>query len=121
MAAADVHVALRAPTMGETSASVVRSLSLGKPLVVSDVGWFSELPDDVAFKVPVGDREVDTIAAVLELLAADAGLRAAMGSSARRLAETEHRLGRIADLYAAALAEAAGIPAAAVEEVGVTA
>jgi glycosyltransferase involved in cell wall biosynthesis len=117
MAAADVHVALRAPTMGETSASVVRSLSLGKPLVVSDVGWFSELPDDVAFKVPVGDREVDTIAAVLELLAADASLRAAMGSAARRLAETEHRLGRVADLYAAALAEAAGIPTSAVEEV----
>jgi glycosyltransferase involved in cell wall biosynthesis len=117
MAGADVHVALRAPTMGETSASVVRSLSLGKPLVVSDVGWFSELPDDVAFKVPVGDREAETIAAALGLLAADANLRAAMGSAARRLAETEHRLDRVADLYAAALAEAAGIPTPAVEEV----
>ena len=38
--------------MGETSGSVIRALSLGKPLVVSDVGWFSELPDDVALKVP---------------------------------------------------------------------
>jgi glycosyltransferase involved in cell wall biosynthesis len=108
MAACDIHVALRAPTMGETSASVIRSLSLGKPLVVSDVGWFSELPDDVAFKVPVADREVDTLAAALELLAGDAAALAAMGAAARRLAETEHRLDHVADLYAGALREAAG-------------
>jgi glycosyltransferase involved in cell wall biosynthesis len=107
MAAADVHVALRAPTMGETSASVIRSLSLGKPLVVSDIGWFSELPDEVAFKVPVGGPEVDLLAAALDLLAADPALRVAMGNAARRLAETEHGLDRVADLYAAALTEAA--------------
>jgi glycosyltransferase involved in cell wall biosynthesis len=107
MAAADVHVALRAPTMGETSASVIRSLSLGKPLVVTDIGWFSELPDDVAFKVPVDGREVEVLAAALELLAADEGLRSAMGRAALRLAETEHRLERVAGLYADALRKAA--------------
>ena len=32
-------------------ATAIRALSLGKPLVVSDVGWFSELPDEVALKV----------------------------------------------------------------------
>ena len=52
MAGSDVVVNLRHPTMGETSGSVVRGLSLGKPLVVSDVGWFSELPDDVALEDP---------------------------------------------------------------------
>ena len=56
MAAADVHVNLRSPTMGETSGTAIRALSLGEPLIVSDVGWFSELPDDVALKVPVDDR-----------------------------------------------------------------
>ena len=55
--------------MGETSGTAIRALSLGKPLVVSDVGWFSELPDDVALKVPVDDDEVETLAAALELLA----------------------------------------------------
>ena len=107
MAAADFHVALRAPTMGETSASAIRSLSLAKPLVVSDVGWFSELSADVALKVPPGDREVDVLAAALELLSEDERLRGAMGRAARKLAETEHRLERVADLYAAALEEAA--------------
>jgi len=45
MAACDVLVNLRFPTMGETSGSAIRALSLGRPLIVSDVGWFSELPD----------------------------------------------------------------------------
>ena len=44
MAACDVHVNLRSPTMGETSGTAIRALSLGKPLIVSDVGWFAELP-----------------------------------------------------------------------------
>src|SRR5207253_10927853 len=70
MAACDACVMLRAPTMGETSGSAIRALSLGRPLVVSDLGWFAELPDDVALKVPVDDDEVPALAASLELLAA---------------------------------------------------
>ena len=58
MAACDVLVNLRSPTMGETSGSVIRGLALGKPMLVSDVGWFSELPDGVALKIPVDDYEV---------------------------------------------------------------
>ena len=62
MAACDVLVNLRSPTMGETSGSVIRGLALGKPMLVSDVGWFAELPDGVALKIPVDDYEVPTIA-----------------------------------------------------------
>ena len=108
MAAADIHVCLRAPTMGETSGSALRALSLGKPLVVSDVGWFSELPDEVALKVPVDESEVQTLAVGLALLAGDADARAARGAAALELARTEHAVDRVADLYAAALEQAAG-------------
>jgi glycosyltransferase involved in cell wall biosynthesis len=108
MAACDACVSLRYPTMGETSGSAIRALSLGKPLVVSDVGWFAELPDDAVLKVPVDEHEVETLGAALELLAADEGARRAMGSAARALVEREHRLERVAELYAAALEEAAG-------------
>jgi glycosyltransferase involved in cell wall biosynthesis len=113
MAAADVHVSLRWPYMGETSAVAVRALSLGKPLVVSDVGAFSELPDDVALKVPLDEREPEALAAALETLAADSPRRAAMGAAALALAEREHRLDRVADAYAAALEEAVAGAAAA--------
>ena len=68
MESCDVVVSLRSPTMGETSGTVVRALSAGIPLVVSDVGWFSELPDEVAVKVAPDEREVETLAAELERL-----------------------------------------------------
>jgi glycosyltransferase involved in cell wall biosynthesis len=108
LAATDICVSLRYPTMGETSGVAVRALNIGRPQVVSDVGWFSELPDDVAFKVPVGDDEVDLLAARLEQLARDSELREAMGAAARSYAESEHDLARVADEYAAALEEHAG-------------
>ena len=108
LAASDICVSLRYPTMGETSGVAVRALMIGRPQVVSDLGWFSELPDDVAFKVPVGDDEVEVLAARLEQLAGDPELRAAMGAAARTYAESEHDLGRVADAYAAVLEEHAG-------------
>jgi len=105
MAACDVLVNLRYPTMGETSGSVIRGLSLGKPLVVSDVGWFAELPDDVVLKVPVDEYEVDVLLAALAV-AADHG--AELGSAARAYVAREHDLGRVADAYASSLELAAG-------------
>jgi glycosyltransferase involved in cell wall biosynthesis len=108
LAGVDVCVNLRHPTMGETSGSVIRALSLGKPLVVSDVGWFSELPDEVALKVPVDETEDDVLAAALELLVSRTDVREQMGRAASELARREHDLERVAELYAAALEEAAG-------------
>src|SRR6058998_1538991 len=108
MAACDVCIALRAPTMGETSGSVIRALSLGRPLVVSDVGWFAELPDEVALKVPVDDEEVPALAASLELLASSEATQLAMSEAALQYVEREHDLGRVADQYVAALEDSAG-------------
>jgi glycosyltransferase involved in cell wall biosynthesis len=111
MASSTVVVNLRHPTMGETSGSVVRGLSLGKPLVVSDVGWFSELPDDVALKIPPDEHEAGSLSAALELLASREDVRGALGEKAAELARREHDVERVADLYVAALEGAAGGPA----------
>jgi glycosyltransferase involved in cell wall biosynthesis len=108
LAAADISVSLRFPTMGETSGIAVRAMTAGRPQVVSDIGWFSELPDEVALKVPVGGDEVEVLAEQLEALARDPERRAAMGEAARALAEREHDVGRVAEAYASALEEAAG-------------
>jgi hypothetical protein len=75
---------------------------------VSDVGWFSELPADVALKVPPDDVEVETLTAALELLVSRGDVREAMGAAAAELARREHDVCRVADLYAAALESAAG-------------
>jgi glycosyltransferase involved in cell wall biosynthesis len=108
MKACDAHVSLRSPTMGETSGSAIRALSLGKPLIVSDVGWFAELPDDVALKVAPDVDEVTSLVAALELLSTRPDVRQAMGEAALELARTTHALDRVADLYVAAFEQAAG-------------
>ena len=105
MAACDVLVNLRYPTMGETSGSAIRALSLGKPLVVSDVGWFHELPDDVALKVPVDELEVEVLAGGAAV-ALDHGGQ--LGAAAREYAARELDVARVADAYAGALEVAAG-------------
>ena len=107
MAACGAVVLLRAPTMGETSGSAIRTLSLGKPLVVSDLGWFAELPDDVALKIPVGEGEEQALGRALETLA-DPQVAARMGTAAREYVEREHGLQHVAELYASALEQAAG-------------
>ena len=107
MAACDAIVSLRWPTMGETSGTAIRALGLGKPLVVSDVGWFSELPGEVALKVPVDEREQETLEAALEALT-DEGTRTVMGAAALELAQREHGLDRVAEAYTAAIEELAG-------------
>jgi glycosyltransferase involved in cell wall biosynthesis len=103
----DAVVSLRSPTMGETSGIAVRALTLGKPLLVSDIGWFAELPDDVAFKIAPDELEVERLAEAMSLLS-DPGVREQMVASARRLASVEHDVERVADLYVAALREPAG-------------
>ena len=108
MAACDVCVTLREPTMGETSGMALRALSLGKPLVVSESGWFAELPDDVALQVPVDERETERLAAALEVVATRPDVAARMTAAARDLVGRDHDLERVAEAYAAALEEAAG-------------
>jgi glycosyltransferase involved in cell wall biosynthesis len=108
LGACDVLVSLRWPTMGETSGSVIRALAAGRPIVVSDVGWFSELPDAVAAKVPVGPHEVETLAAFIDALASDPALRARMGHAAAEHGRREYDVDRVAELYLAALEEAVG-------------
>ena len=60
-AAADRFVNLRYPSAGETSGTLIRALDAGKPVAVSDYAQFAELPDDTAFKVPLGEGEVETL------------------------------------------------------------
>jgi glycosyltransferase involved in cell wall biosynthesis len=53
MCATDLHVALRFPSVGETSGTLTRALGLGVPSVVLDHEAFSELPADRVTKLPL--------------------------------------------------------------------
>jgi glycosyltransferase involved in cell wall biosynthesis len=47
----DLCIALRDPTMGETSSSLLNQMLLSKPVVVLNVGWYAELPNTFVFKL----------------------------------------------------------------------
>ena len=82
-------------------ASAIRALSLGKPLVVSDVGWFARAAgrgrdQGAGRRARAGGARRRARAA-----RGEPARRAEMAAAARRYAETEHELDRVADLYAA--------------------
>ena len=108
IAGCDVCVCLRYPTMGETSGIAIRALVCGRPLIVSDVGWFSELNDDIAVKVSVGDGEVEGIAEQMVVLARDAHRRSEMSLSASRRAADQLDVRGVAERYVRVIIDAAG-------------
>ncbi|UUF00306.1 glycosyltransferase [Xanthomonas hortorum pv. pelargonii] len=61
---ADLMIALRQPTMGEASAVVSKAMQAGLPTIVSDHGWYAELPGCVKKIVP----DNDCVIALAELL-----------------------------------------------------
>jgi len=114
LSAADVCINLRHPTSGETSAMVLRVLAAGTPVVVSDEGWFSELPDDAVVKVASGPGEVEALAGAIESLAREPERRRALGAGARRYAQAHDPVSR-ASGYAAFVARHAGPAGTATE------
>lgn len=103
LAACDVVLNLRYPTVGETSGSLLRALGLGKAVLVSDVGAFSELPEDACLKVPVDAREEDHIFECLNLLVSRPEVARALGRRAREYVERECNWELVAERYASFL------------------
>ncbi len=91
IAAADVCLNLRYPTAGETSASLLRILAIGRPAVVSDYAQSADLPDEGVVKVPVGEGESAALAGRLAELLADPEQLRRLGIAARRHVAERHR------------------------------
>src|SRR2546426_8066431 len=87
IAASDIVLNLRYPTVGETSGSLLRALGLGRAVVVSEVGAFVELPDDICLKVPVGAGEEDLIFEYMNLLVSRRDVARSLGAHAHAYVE----------------------------------
>ena len=97
--ACDIVLNLRYPTVGESSGSLMRALGLGKAVLVSNVGSFAELPDDVCLKAPVDASEEDIIFEYLNVLVSRPSVRLELGRRARRWVERECNWDLVARLY----------------------
>ncbi|HEY7679932.1 MAG TPA: glycosyltransferase, partial [Terriglobia bacterium] len=107
LAATDYCINLRRPTAGETSGSFLRALALGKPTVVSEIGSFLELPDDVAIKIPVDEKEIEWLYEYMKVLLEDPDLARSVGECGRAYVERECLWPRVAGLYREFLEECA--------------
>jgi SAM-dependent methyltransferase len=95
----DIVLNLRFPTVGESSGSLMRALGLGKAVLVSNVGSFAELPDDVCMKVAVDASEEDSIFEYLNLLVSRPSVRLELGRRARNWVERECNWDLVSRLY----------------------
>ncbi len=82
MKAADICLNLRCPIQGETSGSLMRLLGMGKAVLVSDTGPFSEIPSDVVVKINIDQTEENCLVNALTKLMANPDLLADYGAKA---------------------------------------
>jgi glycosyltransferase involved in cell wall biosynthesis len=82
--ATNVAINLRYPTAGETSASLLRIMSMGVPVIVFNYRQFAEIPDDCCIKIDLGDNEVTELYHALHSLAVDSSLRHTIGEQAKQ-------------------------------------
>jgi glycosyltransferase involved in cell wall biosynthesis len=109
LAACDMALNLRYPTVGESSGTLLRAMGLGKAAVVSEVGSFRELPDDVCLKAPPGPGEEDAIFEYLNLLASRPDVARELGARARDYVARECNWPSVARRYVKFLEEVAGM------------
>ena len=114
IAACDLCLNLRYPSAGETSASLLRILALGRAAVASDYAQFVELPDDIVVKAPLKDdpgAEAGALAGLLRDLLGAPDRLVGMGAAARAFIEREHGPASAARAVFEALDEWSRVPA----------
>ena len=96
----DIVVNLRYPSAGEMSATLIRALAYGKPVLMSRLEHLREIPDDVAMRVRP-DREIDDVFHHLWQLIENKSLRYRWGEKARRYIEKNHQPAKMLEAYRA--------------------
>ncbi len=100
LGACDIVLNLRYPTVGESSGTLLRSLGMGKAVIVSDVGSFREYPDEICLKAPVDATEEQHLFEFLNLLISRPGVARAIGARARNWVKRECNWESVASRYA---------------------
>jgi glycosyltransferase involved in cell wall biosynthesis len=108
--ASDICINLRYPTMGESSGVLTRMMGYGKPVLVTDIGSYAELPEYTVLKVAPNIDEIETIKRFIDALAKDREFRLAVGREARLYVEQESSMEKCVRRYVDFLHEVSGKP-----------
>ncbi len=65
---ADICVNLRFPSTESASGSLIEQLYFKKPVIVSKVGFYDELPDDIVMKIDIKNEEQNLYNVLIDLL-----------------------------------------------------
>lgn len=96
LSVADICVNLRYPAMEGASASAIEEMLYGKPIIVANIGFYAELPDDCVVKVrPNSPAELGD---ALAHLVANADVRTRLGLAAQAYASKEYAADHYAEL-----------------------
>lgn len=95
----DLCVNLRYPWLGEESGPLLRMMACGKPVVVTDTGSFSEIPNEACFKVSAGETEVAELVDVFRRAASSQDVLQKKGLKARDYVSQCHSLDLSAQAY----------------------
>jgi glycosyltransferase involved in cell wall biosynthesis len=101
LAASDLAINLRYPTMGEASGSQLRIWAHGLPALVTNIGWYATLPAAAVGFVRADENEVADIQSHLLAFLDDPAKFARMGQNGLEILEQEHS----PENYAAGLLE----------------
>jgi glycosyltransferase involved in cell wall biosynthesis len=104
--AADVVLALRWPMAGEMSATLMRSLGAGHPVMVTDLPQFVDLDPAFAWRVPV-DGEQARLRQLMDASVRDPDLVRTAGIAARRYVEERATFTHVAGEFHRLLEEVA--------------
>lgn len=95
----DICVNLRFPWMGEESGPVLRIMASGKPVIVSDIGSFSEMPSEACIHIRTDEHEIDDLTAALTEGLNDGTRLKRIGANARDYCIREHSWSAAANAY----------------------
>ncbi len=98
IAAADIVVNLRFPSVGESSGTLSRALAYGVCCIVTDTGAYSELPDSSVVKIPIPDSS-SHLRANLSALIENSDIRNGFAESARKYASTTLSMARYIEQF----------------------
>lgn len=105
IAASDICINLRYPTMGESSGSLLRMMGYGKPTLVTNYGSYAEFPDSCVLKIDPDLDEKELIKRFVLALVADSDFRLSVGREASEHVKNECSIEKCVGEYARFITE----------------
>ena len=99
----DICVNLRYPSSGETSATLIKTLRYGIPVITTNYAQYKEYPDNCCWKVDLGDYEVELLSEYLLELVTNEEARKIMSKNAYEYARENNSMDRVVGQYLKAI------------------